>query len=408
MNILTNISKLYTCEYDVDTAGFRSVVIENAAIVWDGDKIVWVGEEVSVPQKLAISNRFDANGGIVSPGFIDAHTHLAFGGWRDDEFRLKLEGVPYLDIARNGGGIRSTVAATGNASLAELTNRARMFLSQAMKLGVTTMEAKSGYGLDLENEVKQLEVYRELDRESPISIIATFLGAHTYPKAYQDDHKGFIRLLIDQMMPEVRRRDLATFFDIFVEDTAFSVAEAREILEAAAEHGFKLKLHVDQITSGGGAELAAEFSAVSADHLEFVSDNGIAALRKSGTVPVSLPLASMYLGMPPLPARKMLAEGLPVAIATDFNPGSAPSYNLQLAMWLGCTFQRMTPHEVLLGVTHHAALALDIFDQVGSLKTGKKADFLVMNVESIDHWMYHFVDNPVRKVFKNGQPIVEQ
>lgn len=411
MKILHNISRLYPCDPLNDaknaSANKNAAIIENAAIVWEGDKILWVGASDKIPKSYHEAQKIDAKGKISTPGFIDAHTHLAFGGWRSAEFYEKLTGTSYLDIARRGGGIQSTVKATREATSGELLDRVRVFGQQAMRLGVTTIEAKSGYGLNLGDELKQLDVYKQFNKESPLDIIPTFLGAHTYPPEYAGKKSGYVDVLINEIIPAIKEQEAAVFFDIFVEETAFDMATARKLLSVASDHGFKLKLHVDQISSGGGAELAVEVGAISADHLEFISDDGIRALVGSKTIPVSLPIASLYLNQPALPARKMLDAGLPLAIATDFNPGSAPANNLHLAMWLGCVFQRMTPMEALRAVTIHAAMALDIHESHGSIAPGKKADFLLLDVESIEFWMYHYPANPVVKVYKNGVELLK-
>jgi imidazolonepropionase len=262
-----------------------------------------------------------------------------------------------------------------------------------VELGVTTVECKSGYGLDLESELKLLRVYRRLGAARGVRIVATFLGAHTVPPEYATDRGAYVDLLIQEMLPRVSREGLASFCDVFVEETAFTRAEARRILQSASQFGLAAKLHVDQLTAGGGAELAAEVGAVSADHLECISDAGIRALADSSVVAVSLPVASLYLAQAPLPARRLLAAGVPVAVATDFNPGSAPTNHLPMAMLLACTTQRMTPAEVLKGCTLYAAQALGLDGRIGSLEAGKAADFALIDAPDVNHWLYQFRAN---------------
>jgi len=338
----------------------------------------------------------------VVPGLVDCHTHLAFAGWRGDEFGLKLAGRTYLEIAAAGGGIVSTMARTRAASQPMLAERARGHLREMEKLGVTTVEAKSGYGLGVESELALLEVYAELGRTDPVRIVPTFLGAHVVPPEYRDRRGAYVDLVIETMIPEVARRGLARFCDVFVEEGAFSVDEARRILEAGRAAGLRPKLHADQVTSGGGAELAAELGAASADHLECITPAGINALGRAGVVAVSLPIATLYLNQRPLPARTLIEAGVPVAVATDFNPGSAPSYHLPLAMMLGCTLQRMTPREVLKGATAIAARAIGLEAEAGTLAPGFPADFAVIDAPDPEFWMYHFRANACLRTVRRG------
>jgi imidazolonepropionase len=379
--------------------------IPDAAMAWDGGLIAWVGPERELPHEYRQWENWDASGRLVIPGLVDCHTHLAFGGWRADEFEQRIQGRSYLDIARAGGGILSTVARTRAASEVELTDRASAFLGRMMALGVTTVEAKSGYGLDLETELRLLRIYRRLAGDGPVRLVSTFLGAHTIPAEYRERREEYIDLLIRRMLPIVATERLAHFCDAFVEQGAFSVAEGRRILLAGRAVGLGPKLHADQLSSGGGAELAAEVGAVSADHLECISEAGIAALAASGTVAVSLPLATSYLNHQPLPARRLIEAGVPVAVATDFNPGSAPSYHLPLAMLLACTMQRMTPAEVLKGATLIAARAIGLEKEVGSLEAGKAADFAEIDASSVNQWLYHFTPNACTMTVIGGKRV---
>jgi imidazolonepropionase len=340
---------------------------------------------------------------LVIPGLVDCHTHLCFGGWRGDEFEQRLQGKSYQEIAAAGGGIRSTVAATRAASPKELSAKALEALEGMLALGVTTVECKSGYGLEVETEFKQLWVYRQLDTQQPIDLVPTFLGAHMVPDEYAENREDYVRLLCEKLIPAVATERLARFCDIFVEKDAFTLAEAREILGAALDAGLGLKVHADQLSNGGGAKLAAELGAVSAEHLEYADVDGIQALAEAGTVAVSLPLASLYLNERYVAARDMLEAGVRVAVATDFNPGSAPSYHLPMAMTLACINQRMTPQEALMGATMVAARAIGAEDRIGSLLPGYAADIAIIDAPSLNHWLYHFRDNACVGVIKAGE-----
>ncbi|MDX1421251.1 MAG: imidazolonepropionase [Rubricoccaceae bacterium] len=402
MPVLTDIGQLCTCPFEGGQDAIGAV--EDAALAWEGETVRWAGPSAALPADYAGWPEKSAGGRLVVPGLVDCHTHLAFGGWRAAEYEQKLKGTSYLEIARQGGGIAATVRATRAASEAELYGRARAALAGMLRLGVTTVECKSGYGLAREDEAKLLRVYRRLSEEGPQRIEATFLGAHVVPPEHRDSREAYLRLLTETMIPHVAAEGLARFCDVFVEDTAFSPDEARRIFDAARAHGLVPKLHADQLTDTGGAALAAEVGAASADHLECVSDAGIEALREAGVVAVSLPLATLYLGQEPLPARRLIAAGVPVAVATDFNPGSAPSYSLPLALWLACTRQRMTPAEALKGATAYAARALRR-DDVGSLQPGMKADFVVLDAPDVTHWLYHFRPDTTRRVALGGETV---
>lgn len=401
MPVLRNIAQLATCP--ATTAQHDAGLIANAALVWSGDTIEWVGPVLELPDRYRNEKVIDCGWKLVTPGLVDCHTHLCFGGWRGNEFELRLQGTSYQDIAAGGGGIASTVAATRGASLGELQRKAEQALDGMASLGVTTVECKSGYGLDEANEMKQLEVYRRLNESHSIDLIPTFLGAHIIPPEYHSKREHYVDLLCDVLIPRVASLGLAGFCDAFVEKGAYTIEEARRILSTAAAHGLGIKVHADQLSDGGGAGLAAELGAVSAEHLEYISDEGIQALSNSGTVAVSLPLASLYLGQPFLPARKLLDSGVPVAVASDFNPGSAPSYHLPLAMTLACLKQGMTPQESLMGATTVAARAVAAQSHIGSLLPGFQADLAIIDSPSLNHWLYHFQANSCDAVMKRGQ-----
>jgi imidazolonepropionase len=294
---------------------------------------------------------------------------------------------------------------TRAASEDELLAKAAGALDEMARLGVTTVECKSGYGLDRESELKLLRVYRRLAERGPARIVPTFLGAHVVPPEYRDRRDAYLRLLVDELIPAVAAEGLAACCDVFVEDSAFTIAEARLVLEAGRAAGLAAKLHADQLTNCGGAELAAELGAWSADHLEHVSGEGVLRMAERGVVAVSLPLATLYLAQPPMPARRLMDAGVAVAVATDFNPGSAPSYHLPLAMTLACTLQRMTPAEALKGATLYAARAVGLEARVGSLEAGKAADFAVIDAPDVNHWLYHHRPNACVRTVAGGRTV---
>ena len=401
MPVLTNISHLYTCAGDAQGDVGN---VADAALVWEGEVIRWAGPSKELPAEFKKWEMEDAEGRIVIPGLIDCHTHLAFGGWRADDFERRIKGESYLQIAQAGGGIVSTVQKTRAASETELAERAEEILDDVLSLGVTTVEAKSGYGLTLVDELKTLRAYRSLSARQPVRLISTFLGAHTIPPEFKERRAEYVKLVIEEMLPAVAGEKLATFCDAFVEASAFTHDEARAIFTAARLLGLVPRLHADQLTANGGAELAAEVGASSADHLEHISDAGITAMKNAGVVAVSLPLATLYLNAAPLPARKLIDAGVPVAVATDFNPGSAPSWHLPLAMMLACTLQRMTPAEVLVGATRMAAWAVRR-DDIGILSPGKQADFAVLEADDLTHWLYYFRPNSCVRTVIGGRTV---
>jgi imidazolonepropionase len=392
-----------TCRADGGQADIH--VIRDAALAWEGDRITWVGAASDLPATMRDAPAEDAGGGMLLPGLVDCHTHLAFGGWRADEFEQRLQGATYLDIAARGGGIASTVRHTRAASEPDLMVRASKWLSSMRQLGVTTVECKSGYGLDRETELRLLRVYRALAVAGPSRITATFLGAHVVPVEYRERRTEYVRFLIEEMIPAIARDRLASCCDVFVERSAFTIEEAREILRAGQRAGLGAKLHADQLSDGGGAALAASLRALSADHLEHASAEGIAAMATAGVVAVSLPLATMYLNQLPMPARRFIDAGVPVAVATDFNPGSAPSFHLPFAMTLACTLQRMTPAEALKGATILAARAIGMEAKVGSLEPGKYADFALFDAPDVTQWLYHLQANACARTVIGGETV---
>lgn len=404
MPVLRHIGVLAACRAE---GGQGEVHLQReAALVWEGTKILWAGADRNLPHEYAAFDEIrDAERRLVIPGLIDCHTHLAFAGWRMDEFAQRALGCSYAEIAGSGGGILKTVAATRSASDEELMARCRAWLASMAALGVTTVETKSGYALTVEGELRILEIYKALSRAQPVHIVPTLLAAHTMPPEYATNRAAYLRLLTEGMIPEAAKGGLARFCDAFVDETAFSIDEAGQVLRAGLAHGLAPKLHADQFAGSGGAELAASLGAVSADHLEGVSEEGIRLLACAGTVAVSLPLASMYLGHAPMPARRLIEAGVPVAVASDFNPGTAPSYHLPLAMLLACTSQRMTPAEALKGATVYAARASGEEAEAGSIEPGKRADFAIIDSSDVDEWLVHFTPNQCVATYISGEKV---
>ena len=369
-------------------------------------------EEVATgeaPQKLKSDAKriVDARGQVILPAFVDAHTHLVHGGSREGELALKLAGASYMEIHKIGG-IGATVAATRVATSAELYDKAFITLDHMLINGVTTVEAKSGYGLDLESELKCLEVNRKLEENHPIDVVSTYMGAHSTPPEFKDNTDGYIDFMIHDVMPKVKEARLAEFCDAFCEEGIFSLAQTERVLQVAKNIGFRLKLHADEIVPFKGAELAAKMGCISAEHLMAISDDGIKALAKSGTVAVLLPATSFFL-MSSIyaPAKKMLQEGVRVAIATDYNPGSCPTENIQMAMWVACFKMGLTPKDIIRAVTINAAYAIGREKTVGSLEVGKKADILVFDAPNLEYIFYRFGCNLLSEVWKDGRIVLE-
>ncbi|HHT91307.1 MAG: imidazolonepropionase [Bacillota bacterium] len=381
-------------------------VIERGWVACAGDKIVAVGSEEEVSAAVEIGEKtqvIDATNQVVSPGLIDPHTHLVFGGSREDEFYRRAQGADYMDIMRSGGGIASSVRATRATPLEDLVASARQRLNWMLRMGVTTVECKSGYGLDLDTELKQLEAVRILQGSQPIELVSTFLGAHAWPGEFKDDHQGYLDFLVEIALPRIRNEGLAEYVDVFTEKGVFSVEQSRRIFQKASELGFKLRVHADEMHTLGGAELAAEMGMSSADHLLMVSEQGIKALSESDVIPILLPGTAFALRKPYAPARKMLDAGLPLALATDFNPGSSPTANLALVMSIACIHMAMTPEEVFNAVTINAAHSLGRSNRLGSIEVGKQADLVLFDVDNYRKIPYFFGVNLVTKVIKRGQ-----
>lgn len=365
--------------------------IENAVIVIDDGIITYVGQEEDMPElpEADYEEEIDVAGRAVIPGFVDSHTHLIFGGYRPEEFGWRLKGDTYMSIMERGGGIQSTVNATRDAGEDELVEKAEWFLGRMREMGVTTVEAKSGYGLDTDTELKMLRAISRLTsgNAAGIDVVSTFLGAHAVPKEYKGRTGEYVDLMIREMLPAAK--GMAEFADIFTEKNVFEIEDSRRYLQAAKDMGYKLKLHADEIVTLGGAELAAEMGAVSADHLLHISDEGIAALKRSGTVATLLPLTAFALKEPYAPARRLIDAGCAVALATDLNPGSCFSGSIPLTIALACIYMGMTIEETLTALTLNGAAALDRADSVGSIEVGKKGYLNVLAFEGIDSLPYY-------------------
>ena len=355
----------------------------------------------------AADRTIDAGGKLVTPGLVDAHTHLIFGGWRQNELGLKLHGKTYLEIQNAGGGIQSTTNATRQSTEEELTQKAEKALDEMLHFGVTTCEAKSGYGLATEHELKALQVIDNLNRTHPMDLVATFMGAHLVPAEYKSNREEYIRLVCEEMMPLVAQQGVAKYCDVFCEADTFTVEESRQVLEAGLKYGLRPKIHADEIEAIGGSVLAGEIGAISAEHLIVCPPEGIASMAKGGTIACLLPATSFYLGAVFAPARDMVSAGVPVAMATDFNPGSCPCLNLQFVINLGCLKYKLTPEEVLTAVTLNAAAAIDLAGRVGSVEPGKQGDLVIWDAPDLDYICYRMGSNLARTVIKKGAVVVD-
>lgn len=408
--LLKNIGTLQTPVGSYSHKGAQqgeNIKLHNAAVYCEDGIIKAITSDGELPEGSEDADMIiDADGYLVTPGLVEGHTHMIFGGYRQNEIPLKLKGAGYLDILRAGGGILDTVRKTRAASFDDLYEKTESFLDEMMGFGVTTCEAKSGYGLDFDTEIKMLEVLKKLNEDHPMDIVSTFMGAHAIPEEYKEIENGadqFIDMLCEKLLPYVKEKDLAVFADVFTEDSVFNYEQSKKYLEEAKKLGFDLKIHADEIEAIGGSVLAGEMGAVSAEHLIAINEEGLESLAKGGVTAMCLPATSFYLGANFAPARKMIEMGIPVAIASDFNPGSCPSLNLQFVMNLGCLKYKMLPEEILTAVTINPACAINMGDKVGTLEVGKQADMVVWDAPDMEMLCYRFGSNMALQTIKKGE-----
>jgi imidazolonepropionase len=388
-------------------------IVENGAILIRAERIVWVGPTRELPVR-SLGPRYETFDGVglelvALPGFVDCHTHPIFGGTRADEYDLRCQGKSYQEIAAAGGGIRASVRQLRAASPDQLENRAERHFQQFLEHGTTTIEAKSGYGLSLEDELKSLQVLAALRGRNRLETVATFLGAHDVPDEMRANRAEYVRRIIEEMIPRVAQDELARFCDVFCDIGYFTVEEARAILQAAERAGLGLRIHAEQLGHSGGARLAAELGALSADHLEWVDEDDIEALRRAGTVATLLPGATFNLGLTHYPpARRLIEAGVPVALATDFNPGSCFTLNMQLILSIACSQMKMTPAEAITAATLNAACSLGMSERLGSIEEGKQADIVLMNVPDYREIPYFFGVNHCAVTVKKGKIVINR
>ena len=408
MLLIHNISLLQTPVGSVSLRGSmqgKNRKYRRASVLIEGETILAIAEDgaqIDCPQDV---ERLDAGGAFVTPGWVDAHTHLVFGGWRQHEIPLKLKGASYLEILQAGGGILDTVRQTRAMSEEELYSRAMGFLDEQLRFGVTTTEIKSGYGLDLENELKQLRVISRLERGHAMDVLATCMAAHAVPPEFAGRTDAYVDDVCEEILPRVAEERLAAYCDVFCETGVFSVEQSRRVLKAAQKYGLGLKIHADEIDAIGGAILAGELGAVSAEHLIATDDSGISALASGNVIACLLPQTSLYLNKNFARAREMIARNVAVVVASDFNPGSCPSLNLQLSANLAYLRYRMTPEETLTALTLNAACAIGLGERIGTIEPGKQADLTLWNADGMEMLCYRMGTNQVKAVVKRGKVV---
>jgi imidazolonepropionase len=410
--IIKNIDCLVTCsgshkkvKEELGDAG----IIENGYIVSEDNIIKEVGSGEGYSKFIKADTLvIDGRGKTVTPGLIDSHTHLVYSGSRENELQLKLKGASYMEILKSGGGILSSVRKTREASFEKLLEESKDRLDMMLLHGTTTVESKSGYGLNFEDEVKMLEVNKELNKIHSVDLVSTYMGAHAVPEEFKSNRNEYIDLMINKAIPYVSENSLAEFIDCFCEEGVFTIEESRKILKAGIKKKLKVKLHADEIKAIGGAELAAELNAVSAEHLVGTSERGMKALAEKGVVAVLLPATSFYLMLNKFAkARALIDMGVPVALATDCNPGSSPTESLQTLMTFACFGMKMLPEEIINAMTINAACAINREKEIGSIEIGKKADIVMFSSKNLNYLIYHFGTNAVHTVIKNGKVVVK-
>jgi len=409
--IIKNAGQLLTCG-----AGLKRGlemqdlgILNNVDIVCSKGKIVYIGVE-KYPAGLNIKDAvvIDASAKVVMPGFVDCHTHLIFAGDRIKDWKARMDGVSYQQIAAAGGGIMSTVRATREANEETLYDSAAKIINKILTEGTTSCEIKSGYGLNLENELKILKVANKIKNNSLIDVATTFLGAHAIPSEYKEKRGEYIKLIVDEMIPMVAKNNLAEFCDVFCDEGYFSVAESRSILEKGKEYGLIPKIHADELTYTGGAELAAELNAISAEHLLCISDAGIKAIAEKGVIAVLLPTTSFFLKGEIPPVRKMIEKGVAIALGTDFNPGTSYCYSMPLTIGFACYYYKMKVEEAIIAATINAAYAINRGNLLGSVQVGKQADLLIFNIPSYEYLVYQFGINKPTTVIKKGKIVYKE
>jgi len=407
--IIHNIKTIYTSVQKPPVKGHLMndiKAIHQAYVLIDDHQIIKIGQgdfQAHIDEKTTL---YDAKQTIMIPGLVDAHTHLVFGGSRESEFSQKLAGVPYLEILKAGGGILNTVKATQEASFDDLYDQAKKSLDHMLLFGVTSLEVKSGYGLNLETEMKQLKVAKKLNENHPIDIHATYLGAHALPKAFSHNRQDYVKQVIDDLKV-IHQESLADYVDVFCETGVFTAQESKEILSAAKSLGFKLRVHTDEIDSIGGTKVSLDLGAKTVDHLMAISDEDIQALAQSNTIANLLPSTSFFLNKAYAPARKLIDQGVAVAVSSDYNPGSTPSENYQLTLQIAANKLRMLPNEILTASTINPAYSLDIHEKLASIEVGKQADLVLLDCPNLDYFIYHYGINHTHSVFKKGCLVVE-
>ncbi len=410
--ILINAGQLVTCSGFTAKKGNRMKelhIIENGAVEISDDLITAVGTTEELKTAItADAEIIDCKGKAVLPGFVDSHTHFIFGGYRPEEFSWRLSGVSYMDIMKRGGGINATTIPTREAPIHELKADGYKRLNSMLAFGVTTVEGKSGYGLDKETEIKQLTAMKQLDQEHPVDIVSTFMGAHSVPEEYKGRTDEYIDFIIGEVLPEVSEKGLAKYCDVFCEAGVFDIGQSRKLLLAARNMGLEIKLHADEIVPIGGTELAVELGAASADHLLQASDGGIEMLANSDVIATLLPATAFSLKEPYAKARKMIDTGCAVALATDFNPGSCFTNSIPLIFALSTIYMNMAVEEAITAMTINGAAALGKEDMIGSIDVGKKADLVLLEYPDYKFLNYHFAVNIVEKVYKSGKLVYDK
>jgi imidazolonepropionase len=380
--------------------------IKNAFLLIENDLIADFGSMDDLSEDINPEKCIDADGKIVLPSWCDSHTHIVYAGNREQEFVDRINGLSYEEIANRGGGILNSAKILNETSEEEIYNQSKVRLEEIMRLGTGAVEIKSGYGLTFEGELKMLRVIKRLSKEYPITIKATFLGAHAFPLEYKENRKGYIDLIINEMLPEIAKNSLADFIDVFCETGYFTVAETEQIMEAGIRFGLQPKIHVNQFNSIGGIQAGIKYKALSVDHLEVMNPEDIEALKNTETMPVALPSCSYFLGIPYTPAREMIAKGLPIALASDFNPGSTPSGNMNFVVSTACIKMKMTPEEAINAATINGAYAMGISETHGSISIGKKANLIITKpVSSYYQLPYAFGSNLIDSVIIEGKKI---